>query len=108
MEDVNVDTFVPANKEIVTDENVTISSVTASNVDVDLVKLSSMLGSSLSICVSDLPASLATRLSVVTCHLRCDMYNIPRATDQQVLAFMGYLEVIMLSRIITVSSLTII
>jgi len=92
MEDVNVEPFVPANKEIVTDENVTISSVTASNVDVDLVKLSSMLGSSLSICVSDLPASLATRLSVVTCHLRCDMYNIPRATDQQVLAFMGYLE----------------
>ena len=52
MEDVDVDPFVPANKEIVTDENVTISSVPANNVDVDLVKLSSMLGSSLSICVS--------------------------------------------------------
>merc|ERR1712202_90856 len=46
----------------------------------------------LPVCVPDMTLDMTSRLCVVTSHLRCDMYNIPRATDQQIMYFMGHLE----------------
>jgi len=92
LESVNVAPFVSKNKEIVTDESVAADTVVASNDNVDLMKLSALLSPTLKVCASDLPTSLSTRLNVITCHLRCDMYNIPRANNQQVQSAMGFLE----------------
>merc|ERR1712096_325318 len=44
------------------------------------------------VCVPDMTLDMTSRLCVVTSHLRCDMYNIPRATDQQIMYFMRHLE----------------
>eukprot|EP00090_Calanus_glacialis_P011422 TRINITY_DN1982_c0_g1_i4.p1 TRINITY_DN1982_c0_g1~~TRINITY_DN1982_c0_g1_i4.p1 ORF type:complete len:439 (+),score=177.12 TRINITY_DN1982_c0_g1_i4:87-1403(+) len=92
LEGVTVPPFMPRNKEIITDESIAGSDATAGPGDIDLAKLSSLLSPALQVCVPDLPMSLTTRLSVVTTHLRCDLYNIPRDTHQQVMHAMGHLE----------------
>jgi len=93
LEGMTVPSFMPKNKEIITDESIASDNVTDAHGEIDLSKLSSLLNSStLHVDEADLPQSKVTRLSVLASHLRCDMYNIPRATDEQMMYFMGYLE----------------
>ena len=39
-----------------------------------------------------LPVEAMERLEVLSCHLRCDMYNVPRESEEMVLLALGRIE----------------
>jgi len=93
LQSVEVPPFVPKNKEIITDESVTADDTTKDPAETVLESMTSLLDTTtIHVGQADIPTSMVTRMCVLASHLRCDMYNIPRATEQQLMYFMGYLD----------------
>ena len=54
--------------------------------------LDQLVSSSKVIASKGLPVEALERLEVLSCHLRCDMYSVPRETDEMVLQALGRIE----------------
>ena len=90
---IEVPEFTPRAKAVVTDETQQKSDEVDEEESKDGLKgLDQLVSSSKVIASKGLPVEALERLEVLSCHLRCDMYSVPRETDEMVLQALGRIQ----------------
>lgn len=91
---VDVPKFNPRSKTVVTDETQEKSDEAAEEESKDeLEGLDQLVAGSKVVASKGLmPVEAMERLEVLSCHLRCDMYKVPRESEEMVLLALGRIE----------------
>ena len=94
MANVDVPKFKPRSKTVVTDETQERSDEGNHEEESKdgLEGLDQLVAGSKVVASKGLPVEAMERLEVLSCHLRCDMYNVPRESEEMVLLALGRIE----------------
>ena len=90
---VDVPKFMPRSKTVVTDETQERSvEATEEETNDGPEGLDQLVTGSKVVASKGLPVEEMERLEVLSCHLRCDMYKVPRESEEMVLLDLGRIE----------------